>query len=352
MLQQNKEIPKIIHQTWKSKRIPDDWKECVQSWGKNNPQWQYRLWTDEDNRNLIKRNYPDFLKTFDSYSYNIQRADAVRYFILYKYGGLYVDLDFECLRPIDDIVLNKTFVIGYEPKKQAECHGEESLICNAFMASAPGHSFLHEIIKTLKTIDPKITTHNYWGRVAGVLQTTGPIMINNVKNEYVKDDIDILEEHVLYPFTNYSKELYALINKKGNYLSLKKKCIKNGTYAIHYWSNRWVKNLAGPLINPDPFEVEGYKFYSGMDSMGYDIENVGRNISKLVSECNKNAKAVGFNTDGFLKYYIKPKVKWTKIDNKNGNEGLYIKNGLSLLKSFKNHLLILLIPYIRRKMES
>ena len=49
------------------------------------PSWEYKLWTDEDNRNLIKDHYPWFLKTYDEYDVNIKRVDAVRYFYLYHY---------------------------------------------------------------------------------------------------------------------------------------------------------------------------------------------------------------------------------------------------------------------------
>merc|ERR1712051_954255 len=55
------------------------------------------LWTDENGRELIESDYPWFLEIYDGYQFGIQRADAVRYFILHKYGGLYADLDYEPL---------------------------------------------------------------------------------------------------------------------------------------------------------------------------------------------------------------------------------------------------------------
>jgi len=39
------------------------------------------------------KEYPWFLETFDSYPYNIERADVIRYFALYHFGGIYLDLD-------------------------------------------------------------------------------------------------------------------------------------------------------------------------------------------------------------------------------------------------------------------
>lgn len=51
------------------------------------------MWTDAKSRELIATEYPWFLNTFDNYSQPIQRADAIRYFVLNHFGGIYIDLD-------------------------------------------------------------------------------------------------------------------------------------------------------------------------------------------------------------------------------------------------------------------
>ncbi|KMU79388.1 mannosyl phosphorylinositol ceramide synthase SUR1 [Coccidioides immitis RMSCC 3703] len=51
------------------------------------------LWTDEKADAFIESQYPWFLETFRNYRYPIQRADAIRYFVLTYYGGIYIDLD-------------------------------------------------------------------------------------------------------------------------------------------------------------------------------------------------------------------------------------------------------------------
>jgi mannosyltransferase OCH1-like enzyme len=52
-----------------------------------------QLWTDKKSREFIAAEYPWFLETFDGYPYPIQRADAIRYFVLHHFGGIYIDLD-------------------------------------------------------------------------------------------------------------------------------------------------------------------------------------------------------------------------------------------------------------------
>ena len=53
----------------------------------------HQFWTDESSRDFIAKEYSDFLETYDSYPYTIQRADVIRYFVLVHYGGTYIDLD-------------------------------------------------------------------------------------------------------------------------------------------------------------------------------------------------------------------------------------------------------------------
>ena len=99
-------IPKIIHQTWKNENIPYDTfkQEWIDSWINLNPVWEYKLWTDDDILSFIEDKFPWFVNRFNEYPKNIQRVDAFRYFVLYEYGGLYADMDFECFKNIDGLV--------------------------------------------------------------------------------------------------------------------------------------------------------------------------------------------------------------------------------------------------------
>ena len=93
-------LPKIIHQQWKTDKVPEG---VFTKWHLKfkdlfpEPEFKHVLWTDATARELIAKEFPFFLKTYDSYEFGIQRADAARYFILYRYGGLYADLDYEPL---------------------------------------------------------------------------------------------------------------------------------------------------------------------------------------------------------------------------------------------------------------
>ena len=62
------------------------------------------LWTDESAHQFMETHYPSFLQMYDSYKYNIQRADSIRYFLLHHFGGIYMDLDIGCRRRIDSLI--------------------------------------------------------------------------------------------------------------------------------------------------------------------------------------------------------------------------------------------------------
>jgi hypothetical protein len=109
------DISKIIHQTWKTEKVHARFREHIRSWIQRNPGWEYKFWTNDDCRNLIETKYPKYLAMYDSYPQNIQRADAIRYFILDAYGGVYADLDFEALKPFDGLIRGHSLVIGQEP---------------------------------------------------------------------------------------------------------------------------------------------------------------------------------------------------------------------------------------------
>ena len=85
---------RILHQSWRSCELPSRqalWRErCNRVLPAG---WQLWLWTDEDNRELIAREFPSFLRFYDKLDVMIKRADAVRYFYLYRFGGVYMDTE-------------------------------------------------------------------------------------------------------------------------------------------------------------------------------------------------------------------------------------------------------------------
>ena len=60
---------------------------------------------------LIQEHYPWFWGTFQSYDMEVKKADAARVFILHRHGGLYLDLDVQCYRAVDSMLLDLDFAV-------------------------------------------------------------------------------------------------------------------------------------------------------------------------------------------------------------------------------------------------
>ena len=316
-------IPRIIHQMWKTSDVPAAWKPLAESWKRHHPDWEYRLWTDEDCRHLVVERYPSLLPVYDAFSYNIQRADAARYLILHAMGGVYADLDIECLKPLTALLEGHAFVAALEPARHEKNLGEKNVACNAFMASVPGHRLLSAVADNLLKIHPEITFHRE------VLTTTGPLMLARVIRELGADaDVTLLPSFSVHPIANNTPQQRALMAGGLPAEALRERFLREGSYAIHYWANSWVQNLAGELVNPPPYHTPGYRFYPGCYSLGGDVRNAGRDVAALALACDADSRMLAFNTDGFLKNRVSHPWTWRRMKPARPGEGLYIKNSV------------------------
>lgn len=162
-------IPKIIHQTYKTEDIPEHWKEGRQKCLDLHPDYKYILWTDEMAYEFIKEEYPWFLDTFENYKYPIERADAIRYFILSHYGGVYIDLDDGCERKLDPLLAFPAFLRKTSPLG----------VSNDVMGSVPRHPFFLKALKSLKHYD------KYWFiPYMTIMGSTGPLFLSVVWKQY------------------------------------------------------------------------------------------------------------------------------------------------------------------------
>lgn len=226
-------IPEHIHQTWKEEQIPVPLRPYTDSWRRHHPAWQYTLWTDAMNRDFIAQYYPGFLRTYDAYPYPIQRVDAVRYFILERYGGLFVDLDFECLRAVAPLLSEGSFVAGLEPQEHALRHHKNFIISNAFMAARPGAAFINTICHKLQDNDYMLRSRERGFNA--VLDCAGPFMLSRTYDQYThKEEVKILAHELLYPLVKDPLTSSVPAGGRDN------ASITGKAYAIHhYWGSWW-----------------------------------------------------------------------------------------------------------------
>lgn len=139
----------MIHQIWSDvyEPLPKIFQELGDTWKYFHKDWQYVLWDDEKIEQFVNRYFPLYAKPFNSFAYNVQRWDVIRYLILYKMGGLYVDFDYECIDPVEKVLLgNCCFALEPEEHRLPFLDPNHPYFNNAFMAAIPGHPFMKRVI--------------------------------------------------------------------------------------------------------------------------------------------------------------------------------------------------------------
>jgi mannosyltransferase OCH1-like enzyme len=125
-------IPPVFHQIWVGPDpFPDEYAVFQETWRAHNPGWELRFWRDE--------NLPEGLtrpEVYDTSRTPWERADLLRLEVVHRFGGVHVDVDFECLRPIDPLLADPVeFFIGY--RKPGHVNG-------ALFGAVAGHPLLAE----------------------------------------------------------------------------------------------------------------------------------------------------------------------------------------------------------------
>ncbi len=80
-------VPKLLHQTWKSAELPSKFERWSKSCREKHHDWEWVLWTDDDNLKLVREYFPWLEDTFLALPGNIYRADLVRNMYMYIFGG-------------------------------------------------------------------------------------------------------------------------------------------------------------------------------------------------------------------------------------------------------------------------
>jgi mannosyltransferase OCH1-like enzyme len=227
-------IPRVLHQTWKDEDVPERWRALRGTWRAHHPGWRLGLWTDADLRTLVSRHYPRLLPVWEGYVHAISRVDAARYLLLHRHGGVYVDLDFESLRPIDPLLEGRTLVVGAEP----DGHGRPPLVRprpagfrlvgNAFLASTPGHPFWAHVIAALP------------GRASerSALDVAGPYFLSDALAAWAGDAPAYLAPATqLYPLDKHEVAGGALDRPDA------RARLARHAFAVHHWAGSWIADF-------------------------------------------------------------------------------------------------------------
>ena len=210
-------IPKIIHHIWLGSPLPEKYIYFINSWKKHHPDWQYILWTDKEVEALNLVNKARYKATKNMG----ERGDIAGYEIIYRFGGLYVDTDFECLKPFDVFHQYCDFYTGIT----ADTHFG---VYTGLFAAKPGDPILKHCIEQLH-LSTKPAADIY-----EVLENTGPLFLTKC----VKALLPTLNNRsVFFPLSYFYP--WPGSHRLENTRAEIEKWFKPESFAVHHWHTTW-----------------------------------------------------------------------------------------------------------------
>lgn len=198
-------IPKVFHQIWiGGNPIPPEFLYYRETWQKLHPEWEIRVWTDDNlPKDLINQ---DVIENVEGI---VLKVDLLKLEILYKFGGVFIDTDFECYKNIEPIIKDLDIFSAGE---------KAGIIGNAIMGATPNHPVF---LKALKAMPKSIEENADFGPNI----KTGPIFMTKTLSF---DEIFVFSPHYFFPIPPTFKES---INQSEKYPD---------AYAIHHFAGSWV----------------------------------------------------------------------------------------------------------------
>ena len=219
-------VPKLLHMTWSSTELLPAQVPLAASWGRgclgDDPGWARVLWTDENMAAFMEEYAPaSFLPTYAAYASIVQRVDTFRYVLLSVVGGVYADLDSECLAPPawprpdacslwlvanccgESVQRQTQHYLGAadalrrdDPRAASARWPPPPMVQNALMASRAGHPFWTTLLQLAVERGPLQSRVQRWFGMQGVLHGVGAELLsvaNFVHND--NESVCVLPSH-------------------------------------------------------------------------------------------------------------------------------------------------------------
>ena len=188
------QIPKIIHQLWIGPKSPPS--ELMETWRKTHESlgWEYRLWNEQTIQSNIDLSRSGRL--INSMEEINGKADIIRWEILFKYGGIFIDADSICINPIDDNLLKDkagNFITGFAGWEHEQAR--KGLIATGTMGFTPKHPIVIGALAWMykqPTLSVQATQKRAWF-------TVGPGLLTRICNEHNFNNIVIYPSYYFLP---------------------------------------------------------------------------------------------------------------------------------------------------------
>ena len=171
-------IPRLIHQTYKSRDVPEAARRMMATWTDRNPTWRVRFYDDAACVSFVRSEFPEYYDAYVSLPKDVERSDFFRYLVVLRLGGIYADVDTECAAPLDTFLRPRdALVVGWEGEFDTDEMAysrhfvRRRQVLNWAFAAAPGHPALREVCDRIKENARHVFSNN---TNRDTLERTGP----------------------------------------------------------------------------------------------------------------------------------------------------------------------------------
>lgn len=185
-------ISKNIFQSWWTKELPSSVQFIINNMKKINPEYEYHLYTDNDMDEFVNNNFPgEISECYNKLNIIVAKVDFWRYLILYKYGGVYVDMDSMINKPLRDLINDEDEAI-ISAEKNDGMYVQWGLI----------FSHNHPILKrTIELVVDNIKNNKHPNDIH---KMTGPTVYSNAINDIHKS---IFNDHIFHNQINHTTDM-------------------------------------------------------------------------------------------------------------------------------------------------
>lgn len=178
-------IPKILHQIWIGSKICPS--KVMDTWKIKHPDFEYIFWNEEE---FEKREiFFECQEKIDLISEINGKADIMRWELLYKFGGIFVDADSICIEPIDDYFLSKPAFASYENESV-----RKGLVATGTMGFPPHHPLCRDVIDWILSDESTSVIKNMKAWLS-----VGPGILTKFLNTGKYTDFAVFPSHVFLP---------------------------------------------------------------------------------------------------------------------------------------------------------
>jgi mannosyltransferase OCH1-like enzyme len=178
-------IPRVFHQIWVGPQpFPAELARYQQTWLNHHPGWELRLWTEESLPHDL--DHPEGLERLRQPN---ERSNFLRYELLWRFGGVYLDTDFECLRSIEPLIAETKLFVGCS--KPGRPH-------DALLGSVARHPALNSVVDTL-------VARQFYGQKG----QGSRVQLRSVLDDH-RDEVLFLEPTILFPTKHQMHDAYAV----------------------------------------------------------------------------------------------------------------------------------------------